>query len=70
MVIGGTSLFGGRGHVLPGTLAGVLLLIIINNGLGTRGVSPFVYPFVAGTLIFIAIYLDSLKNRDRIGDRR
>ncbi len=63
VVIGGTSLFGGRGNVLPGTLAGVLLLIIINNGLGTRGVSPFVYPFVAGTLIFIAIYLDSLKNR-------
>ncbi len=70
VVIGGTSLFGGRGHVLPGTLAGVLLLIIINNGLGTRGVSPFIYPFVAGTLIFIAIYLDSLKNRGRIGGRR
>ena len=69
VVIGGTSLFGGRGNVLPGTLAGVLLLIIINNGLGTRGVSPFVYPFVAGTLIFIAIYLDSLKNRNRAGSR-
>ena len=63
VVIGGTSLFGGRGNVLPGTMAGVLLLIIINNGLGTRGVSPFVYPFVAGGLIFVAIYLDSLKNR-------
>ena len=70
VVIGGTSLFGGRGHVLPGTLAGVLLLIIINNGLGTRGVSPFVYPFVAGTLIFLAIYLDSLKHRGRTGGRR
>ena len=65
VVIGGTSLFGGRGNMLPGTLAGVLLLIIINNGLGTRGVSPFIYPFVAGTLIFLAIYLDSLKNRKR-----
>ena len=32
VVIGGTSLFGGRGNVLPGTFAGVLLLIIINNG--------------------------------------
>ncbi len=69
VVIGGTSLFGGRGHVLPGTFAGVLLLIIINNGLGTRGVSPFVYPFVAGTLIFIAIYLDSLKNRGQKAQR-
>jgi ribose/xylose/arabinose/galactoside ABC-type transport system permease subunit len=65
VVIGGTSLFGGRGNVLPGTLAGVLLLIIINNGLGTRGVSPYVYPFVAGVVIFLAIYLDSLKNLRR-----
>ena len=65
VVIGGTSLFGGRGSVFPGTLAGVLLLIVINNGLGTRGVSPFVYPFVAGALIFFAIYLDSIKNRAR-----
>ncbi len=65
VVIGGTSLFGGRGSVLPGTFAGVLLLIIINNGLGTRGVSPYVYPFVAGGVIFIAIYLDSLKNLRR-----
>jgi ribose transport system permease protein len=61
-VIGGTSLFGGRGNVFPGTLAGVLLLTVINNGLGTWGVSPYVYPFVAGTVIFVAIYLDSLKN--------
>ncbi len=65
VVIGGTSLFGGRGSAFPGTLAGVLLLIVINNGLGTRGVSPFVYPFVAGALIFFAIYLDALKNRAR-----
>jgi len=62
VVIGGTSLFGGRGNVIPGTFAGVLLLTIISNGLGTRGVSPYVYPFVAGIIIFIAIYLDSLKN--------
>lgn len=66
VVIGGTSLFGGRGRVLPGTLAGVLLLIVINNGLGTRGVSPFVYPFVAGGLIFVAIYLDSIRSRKHV----
>ena len=65
-VIGGTSLFGGRGNVLPGTFAGVLLLIVISNGLGTRGVSPYVYPFVAGVIIFVAIYLDSLKNSRRL----
>jgi ribose transport system permease protein len=65
VVIGGTSLFGGRGNVLPGTFAGVLLLIIINNGLGTVGVSPYIYPFVAGVVIFFAIFLDSLKNLRR-----
>ena len=64
-VIGGTSLFGGRGKVFPGTLAGALLLIVINNGLGTRGVSPYVYPFVVGALIFVAIYLDSIKSGGR-----
>ena len=66
MYLGEAITFTGRGHVLPGTLAGVLLLIIINNGLGTRGVSPFVYPFVAGTLIFIAIYLDSLRSKKKM----
>ena len=65
VVIGGTSLFGGRGNILPGTFAGALLLIIINNGLGTIGVSPYIYPFVAGVVIFLAIYLDSLKNLKR-----
>lgn len=65
VVIGGTSLFGGRGNILPGTLAGVFLLIVIDNGLGTRGVSPFVYPFVSGALIFFAIYLDAVKSRAR-----
>ena len=62
IVIGGTSLFGGRGSIMPGTFAGVLLLVIINNGLGSMGVSPYVYPFVAGSIIFLAIYLDSIKN--------
>ena len=65
VVIGGTSLFGGRGNILPGTFAGALLLIIINNGLGTIGVSPYSYPFVAGVVIFLAIYLDSLKKLRR-----
>ena len=68
-VIGGTSLFGGRGNVLPGTFAGVLLLIVISNGLGTRGVSPYVYPFATGVIIFFAIYLDSLEHSRPFGMR-
>ena len=63
--LGEITTFTGRGNVFPGTLAGILLLIVIDNGLGTRGVSPFAYPFVVGALIFFAIYLDVLKNRRR-----
>ena len=59
-VIGGTSLFGGRGNIIPSSAAGVLLLMIISNGLSAWGVSPYIYPFAAGVVIFVAIYLDSL----------
>jgi ribose/xylose/arabinose/galactoside ABC-type transport system permease subunit len=65
LVIGGTSLFGGRGNIIPSSMAGVLLLMIISNGLSAWGVSPYVYPFAAGIVIFVAIYLDSLKNLRR-----
>jgi ribose/xylose/arabinose/galactoside ABC-type transport system permease subunit len=62
IVMGGTSLFGGRGSLLPGTLLGVLMLGIIENGLALLGVSPFAYPLVRGVVIFIAMYADSLKS--------
>jgi ribose transport system permease protein len=65
LVIGGTSLFGGRGDVIPSSAVGVLLLMIISNGLSAWGVSPYIYPFAAGIVIFVAIYLDSLKNTRR-----
>ncbi|MBA7556351.1 Ribose import permease protein RbsC [subsurface metagenome] len=61
IVIGGISLFGGRGTMIPGLLLGVYTLAIIENGLNHIGASPYVYPFVRGGLIFIAMYADSLK---------
>jgi ribose/xylose/arabinose/galactoside ABC-type transport system permease subunit len=63
MVIGGISLFGGQGSILPGFLLGVLSLAIIENGLNHLGVSPYVYPFVRGGIIFIAMYADTLRFR-------
>lgn len=65
IVIGGTSLLGGRGNVLPGTFLGVLLLTVIDNGLAMVGASPYVYPFVKGLIIFAAMYMDSLRSLRR-----
>lgn len=61
-VIGGTSLLGGRGNIFPGTFIGVLLLYLINNALALTGASPFLYPFAKGLVVFIAMYVDALKN--------
>jgi ribose/xylose/arabinose/galactoside ABC-type transport system permease subunit len=63
IVIGGISLFGGRGSIIPGVLLGVVTLAIIENGLIHLGASPYAYPFVRGGIIFIAMYADSLKSR-------
>ncbi|TCI96366.1 ABC transporter permease [Aeromicrobium sp. IC_218] len=62
VVIGGTSLFGGKGSVV-GTFIGVLLIGVINNGLTLLNVSPFWVQTVQGTLIFLAVLLDSFNNR-------
>ena len=63
IVIGGISLFGGEGRILPGIVLGVLTLAVIENGLNLMGTSPYTYPFVRGSIILIAMYADSLKSR-------
>lgn len=63
IVIGGISLFGGRGSIIPGVLLGVITLAVIENGLIHLGASPYAYSFVRGGIIFIAMYADSLKSR-------
>ncbi len=65
VIIGGISLFGGEGNILPGIFFGVLLLIVIETGLNQIGVSPYAYPFVRGGIIFIAMYADSLRVKAR-----
>lgn len=61
IVIGGISLFGGEGAIFPNYILGILTLGIIENGLNHLGASPYVYPFVRGGIILVAMYADSLK---------
>nr|WP_300315324.1 ribose ABC transporter permease [Halomonas sp.] len=57
VVIGGTSLAGGKGRII-GTLFGVLIIGVINNGLDLLGVSSFYQQLVKGAIIVIAVMLD------------
>ena len=61
-VIGGTSLMGGRGTI-PGAFAGVLIIAVLQNGLAQLGVSEPVKRLITGSVIIIAVFLDSWRNR-------
>lgn len=60
-VLGGTSLAGGVGSVLPGALVGVIFYYSIENGLGLLGANVYLYPVVRGIVIYLAMVTDSLK---------
>ncbi|HTU02052.1 MAG TPA: ABC transporter permease [Candidatus Sulfotelmatobacter sp.] len=63
-VIGGISLFGGRGTMI-GALGGVLLLSLINSGLNLMRVSGFAIDMVRGIVILAAMLIDAQKLRYR-----
>ncbi|AOZ91046.1 ABC transporter permease subunit [Paenibacillus crassostreae] len=60
VVLGGTSLTGGRGRIV-GTLIGALIIGILNNGLNLLGVSSFYQMVVKGIVIAIAVLIDRKK---------
>lgn len=60
-VLGGTSLMGGTGTIVPGTIVGVIFLNSIENGLGLLGANAYAYPVVRGIVIYLAMLTDSLK---------
>lgn len=64
VVIGGTSLFGGKGKVLW-TIYGVLFFVVLSNTLNLLNLSYFTINMVKGGIILLAAYLDVLRSRLR-----
>ncbi len=62
VVLGGTSLFGGRGIIL-GTLVGALIVGVFRNGLTLMGVSSVYQILVTGVLVILAVMTDQMSRK-------
>jgi ribose/xylose/arabinose/galactoside ABC-type transport system permease subunit len=65
-VLGGTSLFGGKGTIIPGAVIGIFLITIILNGLAMVNASPYIYTIVRAVIIFLAVMLDSINFKGEV----
>ena len=65
-VVGGASLFGGRGTVL-GAVVGAILFTTMSNGAVLLDVDPFWEMVIEGLLIALVVYLDNLQKRRQTG---
>lgn len=64
VVLGGTSIAGGRGHII-GTLIGALLLGVLNNALNMLEISPYTQRVVKGGVILIAVLIGVLRKTSK-----
>ena len=64
MVIGGTSLNGGKGSVW-GTVVGALIIGVLNNGLVLLNVSPFWQQVIKGLVILLAVVMDRMNAKEQ-----
>lgn len=64
VVLGGTNLFGGEGKI-TGTLMGVAIISILNNGLNLLNVSSYNQLMIKGVVILLAVWLNSIKARKK-----
>ena len=64
VVLGGTSLLGGRGQIL-GTLIGALIVGVFRNGLQLMGVGSIYQVLITGILVIVAVSIDYLSHRGR-----
>ncbi|MFF1720024.1 ABC transporter permease [Streptomyces sviceus] len=62
VVLGGTSLFGGRGSVL-GTFIGVLIVGVFRNGLQLMGVASIYQTLITGVLVILAVTVDQMSRK-------
>lgn len=71
-VLGGTSLFGGRGRVFPGTILGAVLIQTVESGLVIVNADPYLYPLILSSIIFLAVLLDGVRHAhlERLGRRK
>lgn len=64
VIVGGTSLAGGRGNI-SGTIIGVLLIGILSNGLTLLNVSSYYQMVIKGIIIILAVLIDTLGRRNK-----
>jgi len=64
VVVGGTSLTGGRGTIF-GTLVGAFMIAVIKNGMNLTAVDPFNQKIVLGAVLTLAVLLDTVRRSDR-----
>ena len=62
VIIGGTSLFGGKGTIL-GTFLGALFMTVLTNGMSLMRVSPYWQQLIIGAIIILAVATDQYKRR-------
>lgn len=62
VVLGGTSLFGGRATI-AGTVVGALLINFVRNGLNLLGVNPYWVQVVTGVILVLAVLMNTVLNR-------
>lgn len=60
-ILGGVSLKGGKGSIIPGAVIGVITVQMIVNGLIMINASPYIYTIARGVIIFMAIMIESIK---------